>query len=121
MGGVQIPELNDSSEAFYRPIRLRPPPTFSRTGGYAISAHATFAPPGQKRRVPALRLPVGSRACAVDRRREEQHERKYQCFISPRGLSDPGPSRNTPSMVLSVPFKILSHPEDFHAPVGGRK
>ena len=77
-------------------LDFAPPPTFSRTGGYAISAHATFAPPGQKRRVPALRLPVGSRACAVDRRREEQHERKYQCFI-------------------------LSHPEDFHAPVGGRK
>jgi hypothetical protein len=50
-----------------------------------------------------------------------RNSRSDDVSVSSRGLPDPVPSENLPSMAPGVPFKILSPPEDFHIAIGGRK
>jgi hypothetical protein len=50
-----------------------------------------------------------------------RNSRSDNVSVSCRGLPDPVPSGNLPSMAPGVPFKILSPPEGFHVAIGGRK
>jgi hypothetical protein len=50
-----------------------------------------------------------------------RNSRSDDVSVSSRGLPDPVPAGNLPSMAPGVPFKIRSPPEDFHVAIGGRK